>query len=164
MLLRSKCGERISLTLEYSGFDIDDFSGVSILGCRIMKGDMSSRADIERLMTSIGEPIDIIIDASHASHHQQIAFGILFRDVRAGGMYIIEDLHWQNDLIERPGAPKTRDLLRGLQIQKTFASPYLSDGENEYLCQSSSRVWLFDSLTHEVRDNSDAIAVIEKRG
>jgi hypothetical protein len=149
------------------GFDIDDFSEVSIPGCRIMKGDMSSRADIERLMTSIGEPIDIIIDdASHASHHQQIAFGILFRYVRPGGMYIIEDLHWQNDSIERAGAPKTRDLLRRLQIQKTFASPYISDAEKEYLCQSTSRVWLFDSLSHEheVRDNSDAIAVIEKLG
>jgi hypothetical protein len=86
------------------GFDIDDFSEVSIPGCRIMKGDMSSRADIERLMTSIGEPIDI------------------------------------------------------------FASPYISDAEKEYLCQNTFRVWLFDSLSHEVRDNSDAIAVIEKLG
>ena len=145
------------------GFDIDDFASVSIPGCKIIKGDMSSRADIERLVTSIDEPIDIIIDdASHASHHQQIALGMLFRHVRPGGMYIIEDLHWQNDLIERPDAPKTRDLLRELQVQKTFASPFMSEDQKKYLCERTSRVWLFDSLTHEVSDNSDAIAVIEK--
>jgi hypothetical protein len=69
------------------GFDIDDFSAVKIDNCNILRGDMSSKADLLRLAHAIGRPIDIIIDdASHASHHQQIALGTLFPFVRDGGL------------------------------------------------------------------------------
>jgi hypothetical protein len=146
------------------GFDIDDFSAVKIDNCNILRGDMSSKADLLRLAHAIGRPIDIIIDdASHASHHQQIALGTLFPFVRDGGFYIIEDLHWQNDLLEVHNAPKTRDLLRRLQIDNSFKSPFLSKDEQTYIESCTSGIWLFDSLSPEGEDTSDAIAFLKKR-
>ncbi len=145
------------------GFDIDDFSAVKIDNCNILRGDMSSKADLLRLAHAIGRPIDIIIDdASHASHHQQIALGTLFPFVRDGGFYIIEDLHWQNDLLEVHNAPKTRDLLRRLQIDNSFKSPFLSKDEQTYIESCTSGIWLFDSLSPEGEDTSDAIAFLKK--
>src|SRR5450631_2885476 len=48
------------------GFDIDDFTRVNIAGCEIIRGDMSSRDDLAKLVTAVGRPFDIIIeDASH---------------------------------------------------------------------------------------------------
>jgi hypothetical protein len=146
------------------GFDIDDFSRVSIDRCTIIRGDMSSRSDLANLVRVIGRPIDILIDdASHASAHQQIALGALFPHMRRGGLYVIEDLHWQHDSLEKEGVPKTRDLLRHLQTQGTFASPCLTSEEQNYIRQHTGQVWLFDSLTHEVDDNSDAIALLVKK-
>lgn len=80
------------------GFDIDDFSNVKIDRCKIVRGNMSSRDDLADFIRVIGGQIDILIeDGSHTSHHQQTALGYLFRHIRSGGMYIIEDLHWQDD-------------------------------------------------------------------
>jgi len=146
------------------GFDIDDFSGLNIARCTILRGDMSSRSDLSKLCQAIGGPIDIVIeDASHASHHQQIALGVLFPHVRPGGLYVIEDLHWQNDALEKKEAPKTRDLLRSFQTQGIFDSPYLSSDERRYICDHTDKVLLFDSLSHEVDDSSDAIALLRKK-
>jgi hypothetical protein len=146
------------------GFDIDDFSDVNIAGCTIARGDMSSRSDLARLVTSIEQPIDIIIeDGSHASHHQQIALGYLFPNVRSGGLYIIEDLHWQDEQMEKIGAPKTRDILRRLQADGRFESPFLSKEEQTYLEQNLDKLWLFDSLTTDIDDASDALAILRKK-
>lgn len=146
------------------GFDIDDFSGVNILGCTILRGDAGSRENLQDLLFAIGRPIDVVIDdGSHASHHQQLGLGVLFPQMASGGMYIIEDLHWQDERIEKENAPKTRQLLRKLQVQGTFESPYLTDDERKYIQNNVAAVWLFDSLTNEVDDASDALAILIKR-
>jgi hypothetical protein len=146
------------------GFDIDDFSRVNIDGCSIICGDMSSKDDLEALVRAINSPIDIIVeDGSHVSHHQQIALGFLFQFVRAGGMYIIEDIHWQDDQIEKKDAPKTRDILRRFQIDRIVESPFLSVDQRKYLEEHVDRVWLFDSLTQEVDDSTDALAILCKK-
>jgi hypothetical protein len=146
------------------GFDIDDFSGVRIPGCRIMRGDMSSPEDLARLVDFIGRSIDILVeDGSHASHHQQIALGALFPSISPGGMYIIEDLHWQDAFIEKAQACKTRDVLRRFLVTGTIQSPYMSDTQREYLERNVERVFLFDSLTMSVEDPTDALAVLVKK-
>jgi len=128
---------------------------------------------LAKLVTAVGRPFDIIIeDASHASHHQQIALGVLFPHLRSGGLYIIEDLHWQDPGLEKPNVPKTNDLLKKLQILGEFESPFLSDVERAYLRDHVDRLSLYDSLTLElcsdpgllrIDDANDAIAVIRKK-
>src|SRR5262245_40258460 len=106
------------------GFDIDDFSSVSLSNCRILQGDMSSREDLSQLF-ALG-PFDIVIDdASHASAHQQVALACLFPHVAPGGFYVIEDLNWQPPGLERADVPQTRTLLR----RKSFESPVITGAE-----------------------------------
>ena len=146
------------------GFDIDDFSAAKTDRCTIVRGDMSSEADLDRLVHTIGSPIDVVIDdASHASHHQQIAFGHLFQHLRSGGMYIVEDLHWQDEALERKEAPKTRDLLRQLQVGGALQSPFLTEQQRRYIVDHLAGVQLFDSLTMNVADGTDALAVLFKK-
>jgi hypothetical protein len=145
------------------GFDIDDFSKVKIERCKIVRGDMSSRDDLAGFVRAIGRPIDILIeDGSHTSHHQQIAFGYLFRYIQSGGMYIIEDLHWQDEKEERSDAPKTRDILRRFQLDGSIRSPFFAPEEQTYLQENVKKVYLFDSA-HEVEDPTDALGVIVKK-
>jgi hypothetical protein len=145
------------------GFDIDDFSKVKIDGCQIIRGDMSSREDLVRLISTVGDQFDLVIDdGSHISHHQQIALGLLFPHVRSGGLYIIEDLHWQDLQIEKPEAVKTKTIFRQFLSTGAFESPFVSNSEKTYFEQHVDKLWLFDSLTRDVEDSRDALAVIRK--
>lgn len=150
---------------EVIGFDINDFSGVTLPRCSILRGDMGDRNDLARVAAR--GPFDIIIDdASHASHHQQIALGYLFRHVAAGGFYVIEDLQAQPPAIEKSEAPKTRDVLRRAQLLGEFVSPYFLPHEREEIEKRAAWVKLFDSLSPgpvPPLDATDALAVISRR-
>ena len=124
------------------GFDIADFSNVSLSHCRILQGDMSSREDLSRLF-ALG-PFDIVIDdGSHASTHQQIALACLFPHVTPGGFYFIEDLNWQPPELERADVPQTRTLLD----RKCFESPVITDAEAKFLAANVESVRLFNGDT-----------------
>jgi hypothetical protein len=146
------------------GFDINDFSKVAIPNCTIFKGDMGARADLLKLAQSVGRPFDIILeDASHASHHQQIALATLFPFVSDGGLYLIEDLHWQSAALEQKGIPKTRSLLRDFTSSGTLRSPVITADESKYLEEHIESISFFDSQD-KYNQGKDGLAVIAKRG
>jgi hypothetical protein len=144
------------------GFDINDFSKVQLPNCVIVKGDMGQRADLQELVQIADNPFDVIIeDASHASHHQQIALGALFPHLSAGGLYIIEDLHWQPS-DDPPGVPKTRDVLRAFCQTHAIASPLLTQSEADYLNANIAKIDFYDSNDIFNKDRRDGLAVIRK--
>lgn len=105
---------------EVFGFDISDFSHLERNSARFrfIRGDCGREADLIRLREACGGDVDLIIDdASHASFHQQLALKILFPALRSGGLYVIEDLHWQPPHIEAslPAIPRTFDWLNALR-------------------------------------------------
>jgi hypothetical protein len=143
------------------GIDIDDFSRVRIRNCTIMRGDMANR----QFLTAFGRangPFDLVIeDASHASHHQQIALGVLFPFVSPGGLYIIEDMNWQPP--EPSGAIKTRELLRRSMEDNSnsWDTPFMTDVERTYLRSNVAKITLYDSAT-SAPDKKDALGIIRK--
>jgi hypothetical protein len=144
------------------GFDIEDFSNVKLSRCRVIQGDMGSREDLAKL-ARLG-PFDVILeDASHASHHQQIALGALFPAVLPGGVYIIEDLHWQPEQMESANIPKTRDILRRAEVTGVIQSPLLTEAEGSYLTANLMSVELHDSMDRLNRDGRDALAILRKK-
>jgi hypothetical protein len=141
------------------GFDIADFSSVSLSNCRILQGDMSSRQDLSQLF-ALG-PFDIVIDdASHASAHQQIALACLFPHVKPGGFYFIEDLNWQPSALERADVPQTRTLLR----QKCFESPVITAAEAQFLGANLGSIQLFNTRDIYNLNKSDALGLLTKIG
>jgi SAM-dependent methyltransferase len=78
------------------------------------------------------EPFDLIVDdGSHRADHQQISFGVLFRSLRPGGFYVVEDLMANG--FDDPGAHgrftstrkvlNTRTVLAEMQRSGAFAVP-----------------------------------------
>ena len=67
---------------------------------RVFKFDVSSREELRTFVQKVGGAFDLIIDdASHASHHQQIALDELFPVLAPGGtillrIYIINLPRW----------------------------------------------------------------------
>jgi hypothetical protein len=137
---------------------------VTLPNSTIYRGDMGSHEDLGGLARTVATPFDIIVeDGSHASHHQQIALATLFPFVAAGGLYIIEDLHWQPAAIEKIAIPKTRSLCRDFRSSGTFRSPVITDRESAYLAENIESIDLFDSMDRYNIDNKDGLAVITKR-
>jgi hypothetical protein len=144
------------------GFDLEDFSAVRLPRCQVIQGDMGSKDELLKL--SPFGPFDIILeDASHASHHQQIALGALFPTLAPGGLYIIEDLHWQPAEIEIKGVPKTRDILRKAEVTGIVDSPLFSEDEYSYLNSNLAGIELHDSMDRYNPDRRDGLGVIRKR-
>lgn len=147
------------------GFDINDFSAVNNDRVTTIQGDMGNSTDLERVISSAGGDFDIVIeDASHASHHQQIALAHLFPHVRDDGLYIIEDLRYQPSKLEKPGAIKTRDLLRRGFATGDYTSDYIDQTSSDLLAKTIDAIEFFDSLSLEdALAKNDSLAVIRKK-
>jgi len=145
-----------------TGFDIDDFSSVKRDRLRIIRGDQSKREDLSRLALPEGKTYDVIIDdGSHASHHQQISLGYLFKHLRPGGLYWIEDLAWQPPELEPADAPKTFTVLENLKYYRKLESPYFLEEEKQYLLDNVAKITFYDSLFRAT--HTDALAVLVKK-
>jgi predicted O-methyltransferase YrrM len=111
-------GSSVRMWLEYFkeahifGFDTTDLSEMPEPRLSFIRGDVGSEEDL-RSVARAALSFDVIIDdASHASYHQQLAFKLLYPQLAPGGLYIIEDLHWQPDLeSDLPPIPKTAEFL-----------------------------------------------------
>jgi hypothetical protein len=96
------------------GFDISDFSRQEGPRFRFLQGDSGHLEDLERA-AAMAPSFDVILDdASHASYHQLLALKVLWKKLASGGLYIIEDLHWQSPYFENslPSVPKVGPLLK----------------------------------------------------
>lgn len=148
------------------GFDLVDFTALSSERIRIAQGDQGSRENLEAFARAHG-PFDVIIDdGSHASHHQQISLGVLFAHLAPGGLYIVEDLHFQPAELELAGITPTRDFLRSLRHGRTGARLALSQPELGQLVANIRAIHFFDSLSPKwpLTQREDALAVIVKQG
>src|SRR5262245_25644812 len=106
----------------------------------------------------------IIDDASHASHHQQISLACLFPRLSTGGLYFIEDLHYQPPHLEVENVPKTRYFLAALQRREHPHSPFVSPPDLERLTREIADIRFFDSMDYTGGlESADALAVIIKR-
>lgn len=151
------------------GLDIEDFSAFAHPRATALRADQGDRASLAAALASAGaEGFDVIIDdGSHASHHQQISLGALFAHLKSGGIYIIEDLHYQPAGLEVPGLTKTRTLLQALQNRQTDGLPSMLQAEELVMLQRDvAQIMFFDSLDRDranVFETRDALAVIQKR-
>ena len=136
------------------GYDINDFSFFEQERTTVFRGDQGSREDLQRFIDQqASKGFELVLDdGSHASSHQQISLGALFPLVAKGGMYVIEDLHWQ----PFPENPTTLEMLRDYNECGRFRSPFLSADEARYLESHVDRV-----AVH--RPNDSEFAVIYKR-
>lgn len=100
---------------EINGIDILDLKHMEEDRVRVFQGDQGDAKTLTDISNSVG-PFDIIIDdGSHKNDDMKASFECLFPLLKAGGIYVIEDLHscyWGDS--HGTGKPVFMDLLKKL--------------------------------------------------
>jgi hypothetical protein len=171
-------GDSLKILSEYFpnstiiGIDILDKSYLTIKNCKIIQGDQSDR----NFLNSIVDGVDIIIDdGSHKMSHQQISLGFLFKKLKNGGIYIIEDLHtslpeyfeninFKQSLFELNEYcnNSTFQFLKNLKNEKLLVNNYLDMSEIEYLKENVKTVDIFRTAERSENSMSITSVIIKK--
>jgi len=118
--------------------------------------DQSNRGELEKVMETIGMVDLIIDDGSHVITHQQISMGTLLKYVKDGGQYWIEDLHTSDSSVWYEGktlygydmsfneGESTVNVIDDYLETKVFKSPFLTQGENDYITENVDLCELYD--------------------
>ena len=76
------------------GIDIEDKSFLNSDRISTFVADQADRKQLQSFLDQAGGNFDVIIDdGGHSMEQQQVSFGYLFRHVKPGGYYVIEDVH-----------------------------------------------------------------------
>ena len=145
------------------GFDINPkFQKYNIMSnnIKVFIGDQSNPIDLKKCREN---NYDIIIDdGSHYSSHQQISFKELWSCLKSGGMYVIENLHWQpyNDT-----GMKTKELFKEWKNSNIINSEFITINEAEIINKDIQSIDFYNSQSpfFESEIIKDAFCAIFKK-
>jgi hypothetical protein len=149
------------------GVDIEDKSAMARARVKTIVGDQSKRKQLQKAIDVSGGDIDLLVDdGGHTMEQQQVSLGFLFKFVKPGGYYILEDIHtsipalWSGYGVEPDGSNTTLRMLEDYMRSgtPTFKSKYMLPEEMKYLDENVE----FVNLLHRVSDRS-LTAIIKKR-
>jgi 23S rRNA U2552 (ribose-2'-O)-methylase RlmE/FtsJ len=129
------------------------------------KGNQGKRNVLEKFVNKNKGKFDIIIDdGSHRMDDQQISLAFLFKYVKKGGYYIIEDLDtsldWQLERynIMENRANSTYNMLNRYNKSKKIKSFYINKDEKFYLEDNIDKCNI-----HKTGDKEDSMIVFIKK-
>lgn len=129
--------------------DILDKSQFNNARVTTLVADQGNRDQLQAAIEKSGGDIDVLIDdGGHTMEQQQVSLGFLFRHVRPGGYYIIEDVHtslpalWKGYGVARDGANTTLRMLENFirSSSPAIRSRYMLDAEMTYLSDNIESV------------------------
>jgi hypothetical protein len=136
------------------GIDIVDSSSMDSGRIHTFIADQGSRNKLKQFIRKYGNTYDIILDdGGHYMNLQQISFGFLFKYVKPGGYYIIEDVHTSlpdynlgpgyNFGVVKGEANSTLRMIQNFIETRKIKSPYMTIEEMRYLNRSIEYTVLF---------------------
>tara|TARA_Y100000768_G_scaffold139296_1_gene103787 strand:+ start:230 stop:1078 length:849 start_codon:yes stop_codon:yes gene_type:complete len=122
--------------------------------------DTSSRTSIEKNILSRNIEFDLIIeDASHMLKDQIISLFILFKNLKPGGFFIIEEIDFpekREDMRVGQEFPDLKTILNKIINKENFNSKYINENEKKYFLEN------FDTIKFYT-GNINEIAIIKKK-
>jgi hypothetical protein len=116
--------------------------------------DQSNIGDIDKFSFQ-HDDIDVILDdGSHKMYDQQITFAKMFKSLKSGGLFIIEDLHTSLEVTmpEKswcgwgdPDKTITLNMLKDFQNTGAIHSDYMTEDEIKYLNENIESVEIYQS-------------------
>ena len=122
--------------------------------------DTSSRSSIEKNILKKNIQFDLIIeDASHMLKDQIISLFILFKNLKSGGFFIVEEIDFpekREDMRVGQEFPDLKTILNKIVNKENFNSKYINENEKNYFLEN------FDTIKFYT-GNINEIAIIKKK-
>lgn len=123
------------------GIDIVDTSSLNSDTIKTFVADQSNRKELKDFIDTYEGGFDIILDdGGHSMEQQQVSFGYLFKYVKPGGYYIIEDVHTSLSYLygdyfgaEENGDNTTLLMIGNFIEDGKIESKYMTAEEEDYL-------------------------------
>lgn len=149
----------------------DYFSNAKILGLDIngdkthhrndrIYTDVLDQSKLEDLINFSNKHInqfDILLDdGSHDIEHQQLTFGKLFKTIKSGGLYIIEDMGSSFFTLQVTHSYYKQSLVKlnnntiKFLTERPFSSIWINEEDSEYINENIEYVCIFDKLNKEL--------------
>jgi cephalosporin hydroxylase len=122
--------------------DIEDKTKLQNARTKTFIADQSKRDQLQRFIDKFGGNFDVLLDdGGHTMDQQQISLGYLFKFVKPGGYYIVEDIHTSLTNVrvgygvEPDGANSTLAMIERYirSAPPKFESKYMLPAEMQYL-------------------------------
>ena len=143
-------------------FDIVDMHALENDRIRFFKGDQGDRTNFDSMYREFdSKDFDFILeDGSHKEHHQMISLGHLFKYVKSGGYYILEDMSipGQPVCVECIRNDKTYKIIKDFMDTGKIESEHLTAEEKKYLEKHTAKIEMFADV-----QNAYATAIITKK-
>jgi trans-aconitate methyltransferase len=132
---------------------------------KVLLGNQEDRDDLNGILNNIDGEFDLIIDdGGHTMKQQQTSFGFLFRHLKNGGVYILEDLHTSryglnSEYINKDDLITTLDMLQNFKNTNNIISNHMLDHEIKYLEENieSIEIW-----SKNIEHNISVTSIIKK--
>jgi hypothetical protein len=147
------------------GIDIIDKTQYDSDKIKTFMLNQENRGDISTFLSKNNIEYDIILDdGGHTMRQQQISFGMFFKNVKSGGLYILEDLHtsrldnfgtiFKTDLIT------SLDMLYNLKYTNNLVSNHITDDEKRYIEENVESIFIWSV---NAQYNQSVTAIIKKK-
>lgn len=157
----------LSSQFEYAiihGIDIENKTQYNNEKIRTYIVNQENRNDLEKFLNEIDFEFDIIIDdGGHTMKQQQTSFGVLFKKVKNGGIYILEDLHTsrlRSYIVNQEDLITSLDMLYTIQYTKNVISNHMTDEEKQYIKNNVKNIEIW-SKNKEC--NQSVTSIIQKK-
>jgi hypothetical protein len=124
------------------------------------QGDQSNREHMKNMYQEYGSTeFDFILeDGSHEHNHQMISLGYLFKYVKSGGYYILEDMSIPEQVVCCIRNDETYKILQQFKETGKIVSEHLLSEEIDYLEKNIKSI----EIHHDIQ-NAYAVAIITKK-
>jgi len=141
-------------------FDIVDMSKLKNNRIDFFRGDQSKRSDFENMVKAFGiSAFDFILeDGSHIHEHQMISIASLFKNVRSGGYYILEDISVSGRHCCCQRNDETFEVIQNYLKNNKFESPHITKEEQNYLEDNIADIKIYDDI-----QNAYCVAIFTKK-
>ena len=129
--------------------------------------DVSSKEILKSLSDYLGDELDIIVDdASHNLRDIIIAFSIFFKNLKKGGIYIIEDINQFEvfkELNPYINEITPLEILQKIQRKEIFKSSFLDEETKKFLIENISDIKIEKgSMIIKEKNVSDIVFIFKK--
>ncbi len=137
-------------SVEVYGIDLKQKPWVEKLGIHTYIANQANRDDLQRFIDESGGEFDVIIDdGGHWMNHQQVSLGFLFKHLKPGGLFIIEDVHtsipkfYDGYGVDSLGGNTTLKMITDYIETERIESVYMLEEEKKYLEQNLEYIELY---------------------